>query len=597
MSILMKINNVDMTQKLLRFATWSLNKRWSTETFNFTVRNEIFGPQAYRVPIGSSVHIMYGDHLMFGGQVTKIEEYRAGDEGPIFVDVSCICWDLLAYQIILTGETAEQPISTLVQSFWAQYLQGKGVYLLDFTEVGPTVPKMTFVKASLGEIFNRITKYVNWPWRINGDRWLAFVKPGSLPIPLQPAMETHHFLKGVRVAQDYYEYGNYLIINTGGTGEAVHKEEHTADGTKKYFLVNVEARPDEVKEENDIETVTSYQPTKFWLNGVETQFNGSPWNWDKGWQMAWTSGAAPAAGTVLKFEHQISFPSTVRVWAPEALSPDGHPKIATLVQKLMDASHLTNVTETKKWGEVELFRYGRTPRKVRGATIHKGFYPYLTGRLFLPEHNIDASFLLENVNVTDSGIDTAIHNHLIYNLEFIEGDRAGRQWEDLFTEQAGRGGQGGSIAVSGTGGSVLPSGDGGTGGGGTGTVGYPVGHTFQLGGDNTEYVAADATWRDVTEALPFKFGGSDMAGNWTMRIFGYIIKPGSGTLEIGLFAGGALVGSGQLTGTGDLTIGPFDVKEAPVTRPGGMVDTLLRYRSASGTFNAIIGHCVLYRAS
>jgi hypothetical protein len=112
-------------------------------------------------------------------------------------------------------------------------------------------------------------------------------------------------------------------MQTGGTGEAKHSETHTANGVKKYFQVNVEPRPDEVKEEEGVETTTTYIPTQFQLNGVDTPFNGSPWNWDRTEHIAWTSGTAPVAGTTLKFSFDISFPAVVRVWTTSLLRAAG----------------------------------------------------------------------------------------------------------------------------------------------------------------------------------------------------------------------------------------------------------------------------------
>jgi len=592
----MTINGVDMSDVLLRRGAWSLNKRWSVETFKFTVRNYIFGPTAYRVPIGADVVLHYRGDLMFGGQVQSIEEYRAGDEGPIFIDVNCICYDLIAHQVILTGETAPGTVHDIAFDFFTKYLAPKGC-----TWIGPgpgfpspTIPKMTFIRASLGEIFNRMTKLSNLPWRINGDKWFAFVGT-TLPLPMDP-MRTDHFLAGVKIDQEYHEYGLRLIMQTGGTGEAKHSETHTANGVKKYFQVNVEPRPDEVKEEEGVETTTTYIPTQFQLNGVDTPFNGSPWNWDRTEHIAWTSGAAPVAGTTLKFSFDISFPAVVRVWTPSLLLADGQMNPATRIDKLLDVSHLTDVAETAAWGNIEIVRAGLTPRKLKGSTTIRGHYPYLVGRLALPEHNVDANFLLENVAIRDSDGDPNIFEHLIYDLEFIEGDRAGRQWEDLFTEMGGRGTQGGSVEIRGTGGAVNPStpgGSGGTGGGGGG-VGLPAGFTFQLGGDNNEYVVLDTTFRDIPELLPNMFGGPDMGTTWTFKAFAYILGSAGPIVEIELYAG-SRIAIGTITTTGVLTVGPWGSFDQPVTVPGAATGLLCRARVVTGTANVVIGHCILYK--
>lgn len=602
-NVVMWINGVDMSEKLLRPGAWSLNKRWSAESFSFTVLNYIFGPEAYRVPIGAEVILYYRTDLMFGGQVQSIEEYRADDEGPIFVDVNCIGYDLLAHQVLITGEIAEGTLLTdAVYALWEKYLAPKNcVWLAPVIQSEP-LPKITYIRTSLGELFNRITKLSNWPWRINGERWFAMLPPGSLPIPLNP-MRTHHFLAGVKIKQDYHEYGLRLIMQTGGTGEARHNETHTADGLKNHFMTNVEVRPDEIETKDDVETTKTFVPTSFKLNGVDTPFNDNPWAWDKNEHAAWTKGTPPAAGSTLRFEFDIAFPAVVRIWKPELLLPDGRMNPAIRIDKLLDVSFLTDVAETAAWGRVEIDRAGRTPRKVFGSTMQRGHYPYLAGRLSLPEHNVDGTFLLENVTISDSEADPNIFEHLIYDLEFIEGDRAGRHWEDLFTESSGRGGQAGSISITGTGGSVGSPGSG-EGGGGTVVAGLPNGFTFQLGGDNNEYVQLTDQWRDIPEMYLTKFGGSGMTGFWNFKAFAYLIGDpiGGPILEIALFAGldgqpTTQISIGTIITFGTLMQGPWGTFDQPVTVPSVVSNLVCRCRIAQPGFitNVVIGHCLLYK--
>ena len=588
MPLALTINGADKVDFVLRGGTWSLSKRYSNETFSFTLRNWEWSALAYRAVVGDAVLVHHGTDLIFGGQIDEVLEYRAGGEGPIFVDVTCRGWDLLADQVILTGKTAVGNLLDIAYAFYVDYLQLKGVTWLGPTSGGPAIGAMTYTRTTLAELYTRMTKDSNWPWRINGDKELGFVQPGSLPIPVNPMYGTD-FIRGVRLQQKYYEYGTRLILQTGGTGETTHSETHIADGLKAYFMLNVEPKPDEIDEAM---VTTSYIPTSFKLNGVDTPIDSVTWFYDPVWHMIYTTAPVTAA-TTIEATYQISFPATVRVWEPSLLTSAGQVDIAFLVDKLITIGHITDVSEAKRWGETELLRRTATPRKLTGETTEKGFYPFLTGTIILPEHNVNASFLLENVSISDIGIDGNVTpNHLVYSLEFIEGDRAGRQWEELFIEMLGRGAGQGSIAVAGTGATVLPP----TGGGsGSGTFEYPVGHVIHVGGDNIRPYPATTSYVDIPEMVGNFFGGPAFVGVWKFQAYGFQLS--SGTLRIELYAG-SQIALATTTQVSALLSGGFGAPTpVAVTIPGSLLPLLCRYSVSSGARDVVIGHCFLYRES
>ena len=588
--IVFKINDVDLTSKLLRGQNWSLTKRHANETFSCTVGNEIWSALAYRPVVGDAVHLSHGVELLFGGQIQEVDEYRADDEGPIFVTFTASSWDLLAHQVILTGKIAASNLYDVAYQLYVDYIQLKGVtWIAASTTGGPAVPEMTFTRSTVGDILSRVTKYTNAPWRINGDKEMAIVEIGDLPFPKDP-MTTADFLRGVNVIQKYQEFGTRLILQSGGTGDADHSETHTADGLKAYFMLNVEPKPDETDSDS---ITTSFIPTTLKVNGVDTPIDNVTWFYDTVWHMVYTT-APVTIGTTIQVSYKIAFPATVRVWEPSLLTSAGQIDIAFLVDKLVDVSFLTDVSEVKQWGEAELLRRAGTPRKITASTMVRGFYPWLVGTVELPEHNVDASFLVESVTIRDIGIDGhLVNNYLVYDLELIEGDRVGRQWEDIFTEMIGRGSTGGSIAVAGTGGTVITPGTGG--GGSGGTLEYPVGHVIHLGGDNINPYPATTTYRDIPQMRGNFFGGSGFVGVWKFQAFGFQIS--SGTLRIELYAG-SQIALATTTQVGALIVGPMGAPTAvSVTIPGSLTQLLCRYSVSSGSRNVVIGHCYLYRES
>jgi hypothetical protein len=461
---------------ILGRGSWSIDKRLTSEVFRFTIRNDRYSSLAYRPEVGDAVYaVQAGGHLVFGGQVLSTTERRAERDGPIEVEVEARDWSLLAQQVRLTGKLASGPILTTAYGLFVDWLQLKGVTWLGPTSGGPTVGDIEFRNATVAEVFSRLGKEVNYGWRINGDKELGFIAPGDLPFPFDP-MEAEDFLMGsINISQVYYERATRLILTSGGTGDANHVENHTGDGVKSHFLLNVEPKPDEV---DDAMVVTSFAPTEVVVNGVTHPLNGSPWTWDPVNVAVYNSSAAVPNGHVVSVSYKISFPATVRVWEPSLLFSSGQIDVAYLVDKLLTVGQITDVAELKRWGDVELLNRGGQPRRIKGQTRWNGFYPLLTGTVVLPEHNVNAEFLIESVRVHDIGIDPELTaEDLVYDLDMIEGGMPGRQWEALWSEMNG-GGSGGGTQVSGTGGTVttpVPT---------TSTVGVLVG-TFQLHLDRT----------------------------------------------------------------------------------------------------------------
>lgn len=583
MGVSLTINASNSDSYLLRHGAWNLAKRYGTETFDFTVRNTIFGATAYRPLPGDEIRAAHGSDLLFGGPVQKVHEYRSDGDGPIFVDVSCRGWELLAQQIILTGTLATGPLLTRAYALYLQYLQPKGVTWLGVTFGGPTIPDITYVRTSLFELYNRIAGLGDRSWRINGDKQLAFVAAGELAFPVTPLLASH-FVQGVTIDQERYERATRVILQTGGTGEADHSEAHVGNGVKTIFALNAEVKPSETGP-----PAVHYYPTTVVVNGVSQSIGGGVWSYDNIEHTVFTSGAAVPTGQTVVVAYKISFPATVRVWVAGALNANGSWNRATLTDRLIDVSHITDVAQAKAWGDVELARRQFSPRVVRGATHTKGFYPLLSGPVDMPDHNINsASFLVRAVTVDDVGIDPSYTNHLRYHLELIEGDEPGRMWESLFQEYGGQTSGGGGTSVSGTGGSVGPSTP------GTITIGaLPAGTTIHLGGDNYAPVVADTVMRPIPQAIPNKFGGAGIGGAWTLNVAAFQLEAGTLQVELKNQTTGDVLATVSLTTVAAALSGGFGYGTAAITPPASVHNVIAQYRVTSGSRDVVIGHCTV----
>jgi hypothetical protein len=587
---------------ILRQGSWSISKRLTAETFDFTHWSDQYGQAAWRPPENAPIIAWHGTDLLFGGTIKSINEYRLGGEGPIAHDVNCRGYEEIPEKIVLTGTYVGGPVRSVIYPIWQTYLAPKGVTWIGPTSGGPVVGDTSFVRSKLSDILTEISKKANATWRINGEKWFGVMLPGDLPLaPVNGQMTADHFLKGtVRIARKMYEYANRLILQSGGTGEANHTESHVADGIKTTFLLNVEPKLATKKTENEIDTWTYYFPTKVDVGGTEHNLDGSTgWMYNSEEHGVFTSGAPPAAGTVIKvLEYKIGFPATVRVWLPHVLLPDGFWNYAVVEDKLLNVSHIADVDQVKAWGDQELSRRAVTPRTLSGSTRLRGFYPLMSGMLYIPEMFVAEDFLLQNVSITDEGLDTTHHyESLTYALEFIEGGVVGRQYETLFKEFLAGGASGGGSSISGSGGSVENPGGGG-GGGTSGATPLPSGFTFHLGGDNQLAANLTTAFQDIPQMIPMRFGGAGMQGAWSLKAFGYRIigAQGAGFLEVALFHEFAgQIATAVIDADGNMTQGPWGYDDYQLACPAQVGNMTARCRMSGGPGMATIGHCVLVK--
>lgn len=589
---------------ILRQGSWNISKRLTAETFDFTRWHDVYGQAAYRPALGADIVAWHGQDLLFGGTIKSTNEYRLGGEATIALDVNCRGYEEIPEKIILTGAYAGGPIRTVIYPIWEHYLQGRGITWIGPTAGGPDIGETSFVRAKLSDILNEMCKKANATWRINGEKWFAVMLPGDLPLaPVNGRMEAQHFLKGtVNIQSKVYEYANRLILQSGGTGDANHSETHYGDGIKNYFMLHVEPKLATKKTENEVETWTYYFPTKIQVNGADHNLDGSTnWHYDAEEHAVFHSTPESAndpvaAGTSIKvMEYKIGYPATVRVWLPQALWPAGTWNYDVIEDKSLNVSHIADVWQVKAWGDTELARRALSPRVVTGSTRIRGFYPLMSGMLYIPEMWIAEDFLLQNVTISDEGLDTKQVESLTYALEFIEGGVVGRQYETLFREFLAGGASGGGSSISGSGGSVEggnppPTGT-------TGPATLPSGFTFHLGGDNMLGMSLTTEFTDIPQMIPMRFGGAGMQGSWMLKAWGYKINgaAGQGFLEIQVRINGIQVALAVIDALGNMTQGPWGYDDYQFMAPT-MVGDLTTFCRMSGTAGmATIGHCILVK--
>jgi hypothetical protein len=158
------------------------------------------------------------------------------------------------------------------------------------------------------------------------------------------------------------------------------------------------------------------------INGVETNFGGDPWVWDKKTHSFVNPVTAPPIGTLIRYEVYVKGGGWVRAW--ETADPPVQTSIGWLDNSLMVAMKMDN-EDHYDWAEsVQFLRDKITEnveakRVVQLTTHEQGIYPFIQVDLSFPSFGVFGEYICEKVDLTSNNIDPELSNlDLVYNCTF-----------------------------------------------------------------------------------------------------------------------------------------------------------------------------------
>ncbi len=237
-----QINGVEK-RAFARYKTLRIHKDHAIEKCSIEFLDPDSTSSAFRVVPGDEIHIdRDGTALEFGGEVTRVEDRRVGESehGTVTV-VEARGWYFEAADILIPILVLPpQGLFVVAEYLRDRYLDGKGWTMLGPTTGGPQLPMLVYTNQALSDIFDDLTKKTGYPWRVNGDREMAFVVFGSLVAPYTFDDSNSTILRGATWVQERARRATRLLIHTGGTGEVfAHREDYEADSTQTSFPVHV----------------------------------------------------------------------------------------------------------------------------------------------------------------------------------------------------------------------------------------------------------------------------------------------------------------------------------------------------------------------
>ena len=237
-----------------RYKKLRIQKDGAIETCRVEFLDHDLTSGAFRPVPGDELRVdRNGTALEFGGEVVRVTDQRlTGLDNPAAPSsglkgggtvtvVEARGWYFEASDVKIPFLTlAPQGLHVAVEHLRGTYLDAKGWQTLNPTTGGPELPMLVYIDQTVAQIFDDFTKKVGWPWRVNGDRYFAFVEPGSLLAPNVYDNTNSIVLRGAEWTKDRVRRATRLFITTGGSGQ--HLEffsDHTADGTFTHFPVHV----------------------------------------------------------------------------------------------------------------------------------------------------------------------------------------------------------------------------------------------------------------------------------------------------------------------------------------------------------------------
>lgn len=254
------IAGVDRTAWLANGYSIDIEKVLSSETFHLAILDLDSTAGAYRPTVGNDIHLTRTDEvgadieLMFGGEIATVTDEPIIDDTGTVTRIRCRDWMVLADQVFLPPRTfASAPLNEVAAAIYDEYLAPKGVINIGAPTGGPVLPELRiddFV-TSVRQVLDRMTLQAGWPWRINGDKWFAFVDPSSLPGPATLSADGQSVLTDppLRWEQQVLTHATRVWVQTAvpeaGPGPFEYTEEVTPpSGTS---VVPVHVLPTEIR--------------------------------------------------------------------------------------------------------------------------------------------------------------------------------------------------------------------------------------------------------------------------------------------------------------------------------------------------------------
>jgi hypothetical protein len=484
------VDGVVQTSKV-RYKTSRIDKQGAIESARVEFLDRDLTIDAMRPPVGGTLHITRDSNLEFGGQIARVTDRRldGGIGGGTVTVVEARGWyyeadDVRIPLLILPAQTLQEDVEYLRET----YLDAKGWTQLEAVPGGPALPVLIYENKTVAEIFDDLTKRSGYPWRVNGDKEMAFTEPSSLPAPNAYTDVNSVVLRGAEWSQDYVRKSSRLIVTTGGTAQNVPwQEDYAGDGARTDYPVHVlspEVRgainnaagyiagastlavdglppstlfrdgatlrfgshglytlsADSTTDADGLatisispglaEAVVDNQELTFSADTlVQVEVGGSPVPldgspWSYNTEQHILHTTTPTALTV-SYKPRINYPARVRVWNADTILSTGGFDYAEVRDAELNWPQFTDVALAMDAAAGEIYSRDASPKTLKIATFTQDTYPWLLANCSFPDRLVEGTYLVQSTVITDVGRKDLLPR---VELTLLESSRVGRNW-------------------------------------------------------------------------------------------------------------------------------------------------------------------------
>lgn len=568
-------------------------KEGASESMTATIQDTDSSASAYRPVRGDLVVLTEDGELAIGGPITKVTDRRIIDDVGTETTFEVSDWTHLLDSIHVFETYVEQGAYVTFAHVVDLYLtEPYGVTYIGTTTGGPTLPAMSFEGEPLRSVIEKLETMSGLFFRINGLKQASAGPKETSSYVLAPdgSGNTEVLFPSVEWEASRARLATrvYVQIGASGTAALARTEDHAGDGARTVYLLDAVLRASEVpatiavhRGSVTVETLGVYPSdyaTHEWTYAAHYPAQNARAEIIHNTAL----GSVLTGGQFIRVDLSLGFPITVRVEDEAAI--DG----GDIIERFYAHSDVATVEEGLALAAGYLRDQSADPTKAIVRTRQGHIYPNMEVGLEFPGRLLSGDWLVTATEGADIGIPWSESNAIVKTHTLVQGDHVGRTVLDFLRRVGRGGGSGGGGAVIGVG---TPPGS------GSGTVGYPVGHTQPLGGDNYNAYTATTTWQDWPHFPPTRHGGAGMAGDWLLRTPMYQMS--AGTLEARLInqADSSVIASTSTTQTGTLTNQNWAFETDAYAAPSSVLDVILQFRVTSGSRKVKLGQATLVKTS
>lgn len=338
--------------------------------------------------------------IYWGGTVESIAEddITVGDTTTIRFTYRCVDFSELAGRLLLQTETTEQSCGA-----WIRSRVGAGTSLTSYYGVtegdiddGAYVEYMPWNYVSHELAFDELAEISGFYWNIDKEKKLHFRSVNDKPAPFSITSSNRPY-KNINFQTIRGAFCNQVFVRAGTNIEEDNTVEvQVGDGSKRVFVVGAQIGD---LASIEVDTGGGYSSQTVAVDGVGEI---AQWYYSGNYVLHDEDETVLSASDKVRITYKASVPIIVSATADEALVERSAAEAATyaLYQRVVDATDIDNAAAAELKAQSILSQFSQARITCRYQTDRVNLEAGQSQYINLPEHGIDATFLIEKISAS-----------------------------------------------------------------------------------------------------------------------------------------------------------------------------------------------------